>query len=65
MENDKEENNFVCTGKLLIVGIILSQITFSFLENSEIFFPIVFNFLINFFQKRKQTKKSNTCHAEQ
>lgn len=43
----KEKNHYVCIGKVLIVGIILGQITFSSLEKSEIFLPIVFKFLIN------------------
>jgi len=57
MENDKEKTSFIsiCTGEVLIVGIILGQIIFSYLEKSEIFLPIVINFLINFsFQKRRQ-----------
>lgn len=55
MENDKEKTSFTSTGKVVTIGIILGQKTFSNLEKSEIFLPIVFNFLINFcFQKRGQ-----------
>lgn len=63
MENDQEKTSFISTGKVVTIGInILGQKTFSNLEKSEIFLPIVFNFLINFFQKRGQ---KNASSAEQ